>query len=104
MCAVQGGTAPHRHVTDLEQLCDAVSEIGRPAVLKTCRFGYDGKGQVKITAETDLAVAWASLKTDDAVLEGFVSFQKEVSVIVARSIDGTALCSLWRKTIMSITS
>ncbi|MEP3112693.1 5-(carboxyamino)imidazole ribonucleotide synthase [Nisaea sp.] len=85
------GTAPYRHVTDLDQLRDAVSEIGRPAVLKTCRFGYDGKGQVKITAETDLAAAWASLKTDDAVLEGFVSFEKEVSVIVARGVDGTTL-------------
>ena len=85
------GTAPYRHVTDLEQLRVAVSEIGRPAVLKTCRFGYDGKGQVKITAETDLAAAWVSLKTDDAVLEGFVSFEKEISVIVARSIDGMAL-------------
>lgn len=85
------GTAPYRHVTDLKQLRNAVSEIGRPAVLKTCRFGYDGKGQVKITEETDLAAAWASLKTDDAVLEGFVSFEKEVSVIVARGVDGTAL-------------
>ncbi len=85
------GTAPYRHVTDLDQLRAAVSEIGRPAVLKTCRFGYDGKGQVKITEETDLAAAWASLKTDDAVLEGFVSFAKEVSVIVARGVDGTAL-------------
>ena len=75
-------TAPYRHVTGLEQL---------PAVLKTCRFGYDGKGQIKITAETDLAAAWESLKTDDAVLEGFVSFDKEVSVIVARGTDGTAL-------------
>ena len=68
-----------------------MQEIGRPAVLKTCRFGYDGKGQIKITAETDLAAAWESLKTDDAVLEGFVSFDKEVSVIVARGTDGTAL-------------
>lgn len=83
-------TAPYRHVTGLEQLRDAVQEIGRPAVLKTCRFGYDGKGQIKITAETDLAAAWESLKTDDAVLEGFVSFDKEVSVIVARGTDGTA--------------
>tara|TARA_E500000318_G_scaffold30558_1_gene30344 strand:+ start:4420 stop:5493 length:1074 start_codon:yes stop_codon:yes gene_type:complete len=85
------GTALYQGVTDLDQLRNAVSEIGRPAVLKTCRFGYDGKGQVKITAETDLAAAWASLKTDDAVLEGFVSFEKEVSVIVARGVDGTAL-------------
>jgi len=83
-------TAPYRHVTSLEQLRAAVEEIGRPAVLKTCRFGYDGKGQVKIVAETGLAEAWASLNTDDAVLEGFVAFEKEISVIVARGVDGTS--------------
>jgi 5-(carboxyamino)imidazole ribonucleotide synthase len=84
------GTAPYRHVTSLEQLRKAVEEIGRPAVLKTCRFGYDGKGQVKIVAETDLAEAWESLNTDDAILEGFVDFEKEISVIVARGVDGTS--------------
>ena len=84
-------TAPYRHVTSLDQLVEAVAEIGRPAVLKTCRFGYDGKGQVKITDDTDLAAAWASLKADDAVLEGFISFDKEISVIVARSLDGTCM-------------
>ncbi|WP_420404034.1 5-(carboxyamino)imidazole ribonucleotide synthase [Nisaea sp.] len=84
------GTAPYRHVTSLEQLRRAVEEIGRPAVLKTCRFGYDGKGQAKIVAETDLAEAWASLDTDDAVLEGFVAFEKEISVIVARGLDGNS--------------
>lgn len=87
-CDAGAATAPYRHVTTLDQLRDAVDEIGRPAVLKTCRFGYDGKGQVKIEAETDLAAAWTSLNTDDAVLEGFVAFEKEVSVIVARAVDG----------------
>ncbi|UUX50998.1 5-(carboxyamino)imidazole ribonucleotide synthase [Nisaea acidiphila] len=84
------GTAPYRHVTTLDQLRDAVAEIGRPSVLKTCRFGYDGKGQVKITDRTELEEAWNSLDTDDAVLEGFVSFEMEISVIVARGLDGTS--------------
>lgn len=85
------GTAPYRHVTSLDQLRSAVAEIGRPSVLKTCRFGYDGKGQVKISEQTDLEEAWRALDTDDAVLEGFVDFEKEISVIVARGLDGRSL-------------
>jgi 5-(carboxyamino)imidazole ribonucleotide synthase len=86
-------TAPWREVTTLEQLRQAVAELGRPAVLKTARQGYDGKGQVKIVAETDLAQAWAALghglsAGGSGVLEGFIDFLGEISVIVARGIDG----------------
>lgn len=81
-------TAPWRAVHSLTDLETAVADLGRPSVLKTARMGYDGKGQVKIEAATDLAEAWASLKTDAAVLEGFIDFEREISVIVARGMDG----------------
>jgi 5-(carboxyamino)imidazole ribonucleotide synthase len=80
--------APFRAVDSLADLEAAVAELGRPSVLKTRRFGYDGKGQVKITAETDLAEAYAAIASAPAVLEGFVPFTREVSVVAARGIDG----------------
>ena len=85
-------TAPWREVTCLDDLHAAVAALGRPSVLKTARMGYDGKGQVKITADTDLAAAWAGLKTDKAVLEGFITFTGEISVIIARGGDGRSQC------------
>ena len=85
-------TAPWRQVESLTDLEHAVAALGRPSILKTARMGYDGKGQVKILDGTDLAAAWASLKTDRAVLEGFVTFDGEVSVIIARSPDGGHSC------------
>ena len=66
-----------------------MAKIGRPAVLKTNRFGYDGKGQAKIMQGDDAAKIWATLKTDDAILEGFVDFIREISVVLARGQDGT---------------
>jgi 5-(carboxyamino)imidazole ribonucleotide synthase len=87
-------TAPWRAVGSLDELCRAVAEIGRPCILKTARLGYDGKGQVKITAGTDLAEAWDMLGFGlgagggIGVLEGFVEFEGEISVIVARGVDG----------------
>ncbi|MDG5494671.1 5-(carboxyamino)imidazole ribonucleotide synthase [Niveispirillum sp. BGYR6] len=82
------GTAPFRAVDSVAALKQAVAELGVPAILKSNRMGYDGKGQVRIAADTDLAAAWAALGTDMAVLEGFVDFACEVSVIVARGHDG----------------
>jgi 5-(carboxyamino)imidazole ribonucleotide synthase len=81
-------TAPFRAVDDLAGLERAVAELGRPSVLKTRRFGYDGKGQVMIRPETDLAEAWNAIGGQPAILEGFVPFTREVSVIAARSPDG----------------
>jgi 5-(carboxyamino)imidazole ribonucleotide synthase len=81
-------TAPWAEVTNLAELERALAKLGRPAVLKTNRFGYDGKGQVKIGPNDDAAKAWASLKTDDAILEGFVDFVREISVVLARGRDG----------------
>jgi len=81
-------TAPWMAVTNLEELNQALGEVGRPSVLKTNRFGYDGKGQAKIGPHADAARVWAGLNTDDAILEGFVDFVREISVVLARGQDG----------------
>jgi 5-(carboxyamino)imidazole ribonucleotide synthase len=81
-------TARYQEVNDEAGLARAVRDIGRPAVLKTARMGYDGKGQVAVRAETDLARAWAAMKGQQGILEGFIDFTTEISVIVARSGDG----------------
>ena len=76
-------------VESLDALRAAVKEIGFPCVLKTADFGYDGKGQVKLpTAEADLAAAWAKIGGAVGVLEAWVPFQMEISVLVARTVDG----------------
>jgi 5-(carboxyamino)imidazole ribonucleotide synthase len=81
-------TAPWRPVASLEQLDAAVGELGLPAVLKTTRLGYDGKGQRMLRQPTDLAGAFAALSPKPLVLEGFVDFAQEISVIIARGADG----------------
>lgn len=80
--------APFRVVDDLNGLEAAVAELGRPCVIKTAAFGYDGKGQTKVTAETDLAEAWAGFHGARAVVEQWVSFVCEVSVVGARGVSG----------------
>jgi 5-(carboxyamino)imidazole ribonucleotide synthase len=80
--------APYRHIKTLDELCDAVDTIGIPAVLKTAGFGYDGKGQSKIRRAEDVATSYAAMNGKDAVLESFIDFDKEVSVVCARGIDG----------------
>jgi 5-(carboxyamino)imidazole ribonucleotide synthase len=82
------GTAPWRPVRGRDALAQALKEIGRPAILKTDRFGYDGKGQVKIAAGIDAEAAWAKLGGGEAVLEGFVDFSREISIVLARGQDG----------------
>jgi 5-(carboxyamino)imidazole ribonucleotide synthase len=82
-------TAPWAEIASAADLHREVARLGRPAVLKTTRLGYDGKGQIKITAETDLDQAWAAMGGAVSVLEGFIDFAGEVSVIVARGLDGT---------------
>ena len=80
--------APFRLVRSLDDLTKALAELGTPSILKTAGFGYDGKGQVRIKAPEEAAAAWASLKTDEAVLEGFIDFERELSIIAARTEDG----------------
>ena len=81
-------TAPFADVTDEASLRDAVTRIGCPAVLKTRRFGYDGKGQAKIASPEDASAAWEEIGRQPAILEGFVSFEREISVVVARGVNG----------------
>ncbi|SCZ03195.1 5-(carboxyamino)imidazole ribonucleotide synthase [Microvirga guangxiensis] len=80
--------APFASFTNEAELAEAVEKLGRPAVLKTRRFGYDGKGQVMIRPETDPSEAWAELGRAPAILEGFVPFEREVSVVAARTASG----------------
>ena len=76
-------------VASAEELAAAVQRIGTPAVLKTAAFGYDGKGQLKLNGGEDLANIWANFGTDRAVLEAFIPFELELSVMVARSSNGS---------------
>ncbi|MBX7193433.1 MAG: 5-(carboxyamino)imidazole ribonucleotide synthase [Sandaracinaceae bacterium] len=82
-------TAPFRAVDDEASLREAVRAIGLPAVLKTRRLGYDGKGQRVLRTEADLDGALASLGSVPSILEGFVSFQRELSILGVRALDGT---------------
>ncbi len=80
--------APFRHVKSREELAAAVEEIGTPAVLKTAGFGYDGKGQVRINSADEVIVAWSSMQGQEAVLEAFIDFDLELSVVGARGLNG----------------
>ena len=79
---------PFRYVETIEDLRKAVEEIGFPCVLKTAGFGYDGKGQTTINSIDEIEKAFANLKNRAAVLEAFVEFEKEVSVVCARDQKG----------------
>lgn len=79
---------PFRHIKRLDEFQTAVDQLGTPCVLKTAGFGYDGKGQSKITSQADIETAFAALNGHDAVLEAFVDFEKEVSVVCARDQQG----------------
>jgi 5-(carboxyamino)imidazole ribonucleotide synthase len=72
-----------------ETLPEAVQRIGSPSVLKTRRFGYDGKGQAKIRHPAEAMAAFDSLKRQPCILEAFISFEREVSVVASRSVDGS---------------
>ena len=85
-------TAPCAAVNSEADLHSAAASLGLPAILKTTRLGYDGKGQVKLETEADIPAAWASMNSAACVLEGFVAFDREVSVIAARSLDGQVAC------------
>ena len=80
--------APFAAVPDLDALDAALAEIGSPAVLKTTRLGYDGKGQQLIRSGADAGVAFEVLSPKPLVLEAFVAFEKEISVVVARNAAG----------------
>jgi 5-(carboxyamino)imidazole ribonucleotide synthase len=81
-------TAPWRAVGNRQALDEAVAALGLPAVLKTTRLGYDGRGQTVLRDPGDLDAAWEGLSPKPLILEGFVDFACEISVIVARGADG----------------
>jgi 5-(carboxyamino)imidazole ribonucleotide synthase len=82
-------TTPWAPVEDLDGLHVAVERIGLPAVLKTTRLGYDGKGQVLLRRTADIADAFATLSPKPLILERFVDFSHEISVVAARAEDGS---------------
>jgi len=83
-----GRTAPWAKVESLEDLTAALARIGTPAILKTLRMGYDGKGQVRIHDAAEADAAWSAIGGRPAILEGFVTFGHEFSIILARGHDG----------------
>ncbi len=85
-------TARYADVASAADLRVAIEAIGLPAVLKTRRFGYDGKGQAIIRDGDDVDAIWTDLETKSAILEGFVAFEREISVIAARGADGSVEC------------
>ncbi len=85
-------TAPFAAVDGPADLQAALDTIGRPAVLKTRRFGYDGKGQAAIKNGTDREAVWREVGGQPCILEAFVPFAREVSVVAARARDGSVEC------------
>ena len=81
-------TAEFRRVRSPEELAAALDELGMPAVLKTAGWGYDGKGQTKIESTADCERAWQVVGGKESILEAFIDFEREVSVVAARSTAG----------------
>lgn len=79
---------PFRPVRSAAELAAALRALGRPALLKTAGWGYDGKGQAKLADEGEVAAAWAGLRTEEAILEAWVPYACELSVIAARGLSG----------------
>jgi len=79
-------------IESMQSLSEFVRKFGAPAVLKTRRFGYDGKGQVKVMSPRDVKAGFARLGGTDLIAEGFVPFVREFSIIAARGLDGNILC------------
>lgn len=85
-------TAPFADVASAGDLKSALTEVGVPAILKTRRFGYDGKGQVRISSVDQADEAYGQVEGSPCILEGFVDFSREISVIGARNSDGQIAC------------
>jgi 5-(carboxyamino)imidazole ribonucleotide synthase len=81
-------TAPYKAISSVDDLTSALDEIGPKAILKTTELGYDGKGQFVIDGNSNLDSIWKEINSQEAVLEGMVPFVKEVSVVIARGVDG----------------
>jgi 5-(carboxyamino)imidazole ribonucleotide synthase len=85
-------TADFASVNALDELKQRIAQLGTPGILKTTRFGYDGKGQAKISSPADAEAAWAAMKNQPSIYESFVNFKSECSVLVARAVDGKTAC------------
>jgi len=85
-------TTPFAPVTSEETARAAFATIGAPAVLKTSRLGYDGKGQRMVRSFDDVVAAWTAFGRVECILEGFVDFKRELSVVAARGSDGAVAC------------
>lgn len=85
-------TAPYANIKTKQDLDRALQDIATPAILKTRRFGYDGKGQCQIHSIKEAIKAWDTLKNIPCILEGFIDFTHEISVIGARSKNGDVVC------------
>lgn len=85
-------TAPYRDIPDMAALQAALADLGAPAILKTRRLGYDGKGQARIMEPAQAEAAFAEMGGAEAIYEGFVPFSHEISVIAARGITGEVAC------------
>ena len=81
--------APYQMVNSLDDLKSAIKNIGIPCILKTATDGYDGKGQFLIKSETQTQEAWGKMAGADSILEGFINFKRELSLIAVRGIDGS---------------
>lgn len=86
------GVAPWAAVDHQDDLPAAVAQVGTPSILKTRRFGYDGKGQARLNSPGDVKTAWEAVGGAPSVLEGFVDFEREISVIAARGLTGAVVC------------
>ena len=86
------GVADFFDITDKESLQTALAQTGGQGILKTRRFGYDGKGQWRLDSDSDLAAILAELDGKPAILEALVPFEREVSILVARGQDGATAC------------
>ncbi|MDB4139538.1 5-(carboxyamino)imidazole ribonucleotide synthase [Candidatus Thioglobus sp.] len=81
--------APYQMVNSLDDLKSAIKNIGIPSILKIATDGYDGKGQFLIKSETQIHEAWEKMAGADSILEGFINFKRELSLIAVRGIDGS---------------
>jgi 5-(carboxyamino)imidazole ribonucleotide synthase len=86
------GTPRYAAIASSVELSGALERIGRPAVLKTRRFGYDGKGQVTLTKDIDAEIAWRDVGAQPSILEAFVPFAREASIVAACAADGSVEC------------
>ena len=89
LCGAGLPVTPYCAVNSLDQLRSAIAEVGTPAVLKSADFGYDGKGQFRLKSISDAEAAWQGVGPGTAVLEAYVDYECECSVVAARGVDGS---------------